>query len=111
VRKSVFLSGLVAALLGLHLPLNAQYQDRDTRGDPKTSANAPAPGLRVDINSASLEDLLRVPGMTRVWAMRIVRYRPYRTKLELEDNGIVTEAVYERIKDYVIAHREKTPNP
>lgn len=58
----------------------------------------------VDINSATVDELLKVPGMTRVWATRIVRYRPYRTKLDLEDHGIVSDEVYERIKDYVIAH-------
>jgi DNA uptake protein ComE-like DNA-binding protein len=67
--------------------------------------------VRVDINTASVEELLKAPGMTRVWAARIVRYRPYRTKLDLEDHGIVTDAVYERIKDYVIAHRQRATNP
>jgi DNA uptake protein ComE-like DNA-binding protein len=59
----------------------------------------------VDINHAPLEQLLKVPGMTRTWAVRIVRFRPYRTKIDLIDRGIVTSAVYDRIKDYVIAHR------
>ncbi len=50
---------------------------------------------------------MKVPGMTRTWAARIVRYRPYRTKTDLIDRGIVTNQVYDRIKDYVIAHRAK----
>lgn len=45
--------------------------------------------------------------MTRTWAARVVRYRPYRTKADLFDQGIVSAEVYNRIKDYVIAHREK----
>ena len=98
---------LAVVAAGCSLQATPQYQDRDSRGASKTSANAPSPELRVDINIASLEELLKGPGMTRVWAARIVRYRPYRTKLDLEDKGIVTEAVYERIKDYVIAHRTK----
>jgi len=111
VQKRILIPVLVAAMAGLSLHSMPQYQDRDTRGDSKTSANALAVHLRVDINTATLEELLKVPGMTRVWAARIVRYRPYRTKLELEDNGIVPEAVYERIKDEVIAHREKQASP
>jgi len=39
-------------------------------------------------------------------AGRIVRFRPYRTKLELLDQGIVTSEVYVRIKDFVIAHQK-----
>jgi DNA uptake protein ComE-like DNA-binding protein len=85
----------------------AQNQDRDTRGVPKTSATAPRPEARFDINHASVDELLKIPAMTRSWAERIVRFRPYRTKLDLLDHGVVTSEVYDRIKDYVIAHREK----
>ena len=105
VQKRVLTMVLAAVAGGYSLRATAQYHDRDSRGAPTTSAKAPAPELRVDINIASLEELRKVPGMTPVWAARIVRYRPYRTKLDLEENGIVTEAVYERIKDYVIAHK------
>ena len=68
---------------------------------------APEPELRVDINHATVDELIKVPGMTRSWAGRIVRFRPYRTKLDLVERGVLTSEVYERIKDYVIAHREK----
>ena len=54
-----------------------------------------------------MNDLLKVPGMTPTWAGRIVRFRPYRTKADLLDRGIVNNQVYYRIKDYVIAHRDK----
>lgn len=67
----------------------------------------PPPDMRVDINRATIEDLLKVPGMTRTWAGRIVRFRPYRGKQDLADRGIVSGEVYNRIKDYIIAHREK----
>jgi len=62
---------------------------------------------RVDINHASLEELLKVPGMTKSWAGRILRFRPYRSKQDLLDRGIVSGEVYSRIKDSIIAHREK----
>lgn len=44
--------------------------------------------------------------MTRSWAGRIVRFRPYRMKNELVDRGVLPTPVYDRIKDYVIAHRD-----
>ena len=68
---------------------------------------APPPEARTDINHASIEELLKVPGMTPTWAGRVVRFRPYKTKLDLLDRGIVSNQVYDRIKDYVIAHRDK----
>lgn len=65
------------------------------------------PQARIDINHAPLEELLKIPGLTRSWAGRIVRYRPYRTKQDLLDRGVVPSEVYGRIKDFVIAHRDK----
>ena len=102
-------TGSAVTILCLCLVAQAQgqNQDRDSSGVPKTSAAAPAPEQRVDINHASLAELLKVPGMTPSWAGRVVRYRPYRTKQDLFDKGIVTSAVYDRIKDFVIAHRDK----
>ena len=100
-------AALLAAVLTVCLAAMAQYQDRDTNGAPKTSATAPPPEARVDINHASVDELLKVPSMTPAWAGRIVRFRPYRTKQDLVDRGVVTGEVYERIKDYVVAHRDK----
>ena len=60
---------------------------------------------RVDINHATSEELLKVPGMTQTWAARIVRFRPYRAKNDLLEHGIVSSEVYGRIKDYIVAHR------
>ncbi|HTW79414.1 MAG TPA: helix-hairpin-helix domain-containing protein [Terracidiphilus sp.] len=98
---------IAIAMLVLCLPGVAQNNsDRDTNGSPKTSATAPPSEARIDINHASVDQLMKAPGMTRTWAARIVRYRPYRTKQDLVEYGIVTGEVYERIKDYVVAHRD-----
>jgi DNA uptake protein ComE-like DNA-binding protein len=66
----------------------------------------PPPEARVDINHAALPELLKVPGMTETWAKRIVRFRPYHTKQDLLEKGIVDSAEYDRIKEFVIAHRD-----
>jgi DNA uptake protein ComE-like DNA-binding protein len=92
-------------LLPACLAASAQYSDRDTSGVPKTSATAPPPAARLDINHATLNELLKIPGITPTWAARIIRFRPYRTKADLVDRGVLPSNVYGRIKDYVIAHR------
>lgn len=61
----------------------------------------------MDINQATVDDLLKVPALTRTWAGRIVRFRPYRSKQDLLDRGVLPGAVYRRVKDALIAHREK----
>lgn len=80
-----------------HQPAKAQV--------PISSASRTAEPL--DINRAGVAELTRLPGMTRVWAERIVRFRPYRTKQDLADDGIIPGSVYRRIKDSIIAHRPK----
>ena len=100
-------SVLAISILYVSLAGMAQNQDKDSSGVPRTSVTAPSPEARVDINRATLDELLAVPGMTRSWAARIIRFRPYRTKQDLMERGVVNGEVYERIKDYVIAHRDK----
>jgi predicted DNA-binding helix-hairpin-helix protein len=70
------------------------------------SANA---NLPVDINSASLSALLRIDGMTVVWAQRIVRFRPYSAKSDLVQRGIVSREEYQRIENRIVAHQLHRP--
>jgi DNA uptake protein ComE-like DNA-binding protein len=107
VRARTRFTALAGLLFILSAAGLAQSQDRDRSGVPKTSVAAPPPAARVDINHASIEELLKIPGMTQSWAARIVRFRPYRTKQDLLDKGIVNSEVYDRIRDFVIAHRDK----
>jgi DNA uptake protein ComE-like DNA-binding protein len=93
---------LIVCLTGI-----AQHHASAASSTPTNSSTAPSPDQRVDINSATLEELMKVPGITRVWADRIVRFRPYRTKADLEDQGVLPADLYSRIKDYVIAHQIK----
>jgi DNA uptake protein ComE-like DNA-binding protein len=79
---------MVLLLFTLSVPVRAVKQD-----------------ARVDVNAASVDELLRLPGITRIWAARIVRYRPYHSKLDLLNEGVVTPKVYSRISDQIVAHR------
>lgn len=99
-RKMVARIVLLGSLAALS-PFTSLPQPR------RTAPVYPPPEMRVDVNHASVEELLKVPGMTRSWAERIVRFRPYRTKEDLTDLGVMPGAVYERIKNYIIAHRAK----
>jgi len=98
---------MTAALLATGLCLAHAASAYPSQKAPSPSQTVPAPEDRVDLNSASLDQLLKVPGMTHTWAARIIRFRPYRSKNDLIDRGVVSGPVYERIKDYVIAHRTK----
>ncbi len=71
-----------------------------------TGAASPPEKARVDINTASLQVLMQVPGLTRIWAARVVRFRPYRAKNNLLDRGILSPEIYSRVKDLIVVHRE-----
>ena len=68
-------------------------------------AKVPA-GDRLDVNRASTDELEKLPGVTRVWAERIVRFRPYHSRLDLVNRGVIPPRVYHRIEGLVVAHRE-----
>ena len=104
-RKLRSIGVLVILCLGLWTA--GKSQDSEGAGAAKASTPVPPPEQRVDINHASLTELEKVPGLTRGWAERIVRFRPYRSKQDLFDRGVVSSQVYDRIKDFVIAHRNK----
>jgi hypothetical protein len=97
-------------VVGLFLALSGAAPSaalQPARGAMVRPAMPRAVATPVDINRAPLSALLRIPGMTRVWAERIVRFRPYRTKRDLVEEGVLPAPVYSKIEDYVIAHRVK----
>ncbi len=67
------------------------------------SDGKPAPGL-VDINSASEEQLVDLPGITGSRAQRIIRGRPYDDPHDLVSKGILTKDQYGRISTQITAH-------
>jgi DNA uptake protein ComE-like DNA-binding protein len=107
VRIFLNLTGCAATFLCITLHGFASLQERDHNEPARTSPSAPTPELRVDINHASLDQLLKVPGLSRPWAERIMRFRPYRMKTDLFEKGVLSSEVYDKIKDFVIAHRDK----
>ena len=58
---------------------------------------------KLDINSASKEDLMKLPGIGEDTAEKIVEGRPYKTKGELLTKKLVTRAQYTKIRYKVIA--------
>jgi DNA uptake protein ComE-like DNA-binding protein len=104
VRKSVALAILAPVLLFTLPTVIVAFGEQSQH--PKSDSHAAPPAEeRVDINTANLQDLMKIPGLTRSWAARIIRFRPYHAKNDLVDRGVLPSQVYDRIKDYVIAHR------
>jgi DNA uptake protein ComE-like DNA-binding protein len=103
---AIFAALLAFSWAASHGAIAAFAQPGASQSAPKANPALP-PSARIDINHASVDELLKAPGMTRTWAARIVRFRPYRTKLDLLDRGVLPSGVYDRIKDAIIAHGKK----
>ena len=97
------LQALIVAMLasaGMALALAPTAYAADP---PKAEAKKAEP---MDINSASEKDLMTLKGIGDARAKAIVKGRPYKGKNELVDKKIVPQAVYDDIKDLIVARQK-----
>jgi DNA uptake protein ComE-like DNA-binding protein len=69
----------------------------------QTGKAAPGTPATVDINSASVDRLSSLPGISPARARRIVDGRPYASPHDLVDKGLMSEVEYRRISDSIVA--------
>ncbi len=66
-------------------------------------SDAAKSATKVDINSASEEQLKSIPGVGDAYAKKIIAGRPYANKAQLKSKKIVPDSVYNKISDLIIA--------
>lgn len=63
---------------------------------------APAGPIKpVDLNRASIEQLITLPGMSVTFAQQVIEGRPYNSKTDLLHKRILSDTLYDRIKDLI----------
>jgi DNA uptake protein ComE-like DNA-binding protein len=107
---------LLAALTGCTQPQNSrdlQEKTAQATSEVKHDAQAVAAGIRegwsrdkqLDLNTATKDQLLSLPGVTAAAADRVIAGRPYNEPGEVVTRRIMSKAEYDKIADQVTAKK------
>ena len=99
--KKLFVRMLPLLLASLLLPAVSPSLSRAAAPPAAAAAD------KLDINTATADQLKALPGIDDAHAQKIIAGRPYRTKLDLVHRKIIPQATYDKIKDQIIAHHPK----
>lgn len=111
MKAGKYCLALIFALVVSALPLVAQTSSTTpAAGSSKTSTKdtstkSSSSAAKLDINTATADQLKALPGINDATAQKIIAGRPYHAKNDLVSKNIITKTEYESIKDLIIAHR------
>jgi competence protein ComEA len=101
------LLAILVSVLAMTIGAAAQTGAPQKKADAKTAAKAEAKKTEaaalVDINAATAEQLKTLPGIGDAYAKKIIDGRPYKMKNQLVTKNVLTQALYDKIKDAIVA--------
>jgi DNA uptake protein ComE-like DNA-binding protein len=96
-----------AAMAASSSPSTAKATTAPTSGTSTHKSTSAKPAkTHIDLNSASREQLMTLPGISEATADKIIAARPFKSKEELKSKGIVTKAEYDKLASHVTAKAE-----
>ena len=100
---------MAAAILFAALPLLSAQTSATTQTSTAAKAQAASAtsGDKLDINTATADQLKSFNGIGDAYAKRIIDGRPYTMKTQLVSKGVLPQATYNKIKDNIVASRVK----
>jgi competence protein ComEA len=110
-----FVARLLPLLLAFCLLQASGMLQNAAYAAPASEAAAADAADKLDLNTATADQLKALPGIGDAYSAKIIAGRPYRTKLDLVHKKIIPQTTYDKIKDQIIAKQPKpaatTPTP
>lgn len=103
----LFAAFMAVAAFGAAHQASTESSTTTTTKTTHTRSSKATAGSKLDINSASEQELQTLPGIGPATAAKIVQGRPYRAKSDLLKDKVVSRSEYEKIKGEIVAHQKK----